>query len=341
MRTAWCLSHLLCLTFAGSIGPLFPTRKVHSGLESYKYIPSAWGRKEIPSCWSHQCPHSANFTWDFYWDQILKLGVRNLVLGGCKFYVPGKLRCWRRSKLAALKERVASRGGKILVDLDFDGPFNLFNETLIVNTIHKLSKYYSGVGIRVTYGPEYFDKRSMVKILKLAVETVNKLNMISAIRSELGINYLGPSDWNILKQSGLLRIVKLMFVDVVAWPKRTPLFITDKFSEDLIANATRAGLDTDRMILQINPCTPQINGDDTMGYANMILDAHCDPNGNGTCKFYEMYFNYFPQHLIKSKIPLAKKHGLHGLSMDRNYPEQTDLLPWDQRSMFYTLFTNM
>ncbi|KAF4681352.1 hypothetical protein FOZ60_012241 [Perkinsus olseni] len=128
------------------------------------------------------CPKKANYTWDYYFDQLFELGVKKrFVLGGysvmqsqIELDIPSHPP-WNKSAFATLKKRVKSEGGKILAALEVYSDGN-FNKTVFAESVADFTKDYPVDGFRVSYLPKF-----PVEPRKQVLEAVNDLKMDSAL----------------------------------------------------------------------------------------------------------------------------------------------------------------
>ncbi|KAF4691335.1 hypothetical protein FOZ60_015741 [Perkinsus olseni] len=125
------------------------------------------------------------------------------------------------------------------------------------------------------------------------------------------------TDWEKIADTYLVTIGPSYFEEIST-------FNTDRFAEEVINNATRAGVDLNTLVMTLN------------------YDLGADPKGNGSVIFAEgRGFYFFSQRRAVSKIELAKKHGLRGIGLLGSDDLLADLYPWDERSLLYGLATNL
>ncbi|KAF4741481.1 hypothetical protein FOZ62_031459 [Perkinsus olseni] len=338
----WLIPLCLCaLTSASSIGSLRPNTPSDSRLEFYKLVAYPWNIREVSSCFNPAlCPPEANYTWDYYFDQLFDLDVKRFVMGGYSvtnsrikvdppFYHP-----WNKSGFSALKSRVESEGGKILAALEVYADNN-FNKTAFAESVAEFTRDYPVDGFRVSYLPGF-----PIPPRKQILEAVNELGMTSALWFDpVGSTAtFQPSDWEIVDKSGLGRVADINFVPLMPMnDEDITVFSTDRFAEKIIANATRAGINPHTLVLHIPLLAESIDGKNGVGYSNAIFDMRGDPQGDGSVA----NFRFFSQPRAIDKIELARKHGLRGIALQASYDMSADLYPWDRRSLCYALATNV
>ncbi|EER10145.1 hypothetical protein Pmar_PMAR026164, partial [Perkinsus marinus ATCC 50983] len=214
-----------------------------------------WVDKEAPIC-SNQtlCPRNPNYTWDDYLDCLLNKGVKNFVLGGLmmvgsdiwfviEFKSPSR---WSKSGFMALREKVRARGGRILGDV-IDAQYGYgepFNKTRFRQNAAKFVEYFPVDGFRIADFLPYSDQTP--QHVKEALEAINELKLISSIR-------LTPEKLDVFAKAKLGGIADTTFVSL--WPRYddkndTAAFNTDAFAKQTILNASAAGVDLGKIVLQ-------------------------------------------------------------------------------------------
>ncbi|KAF4753313.1 hypothetical protein FOZ63_033624, partial [Perkinsus olseni] len=124
----------------------------------------------------------------------------------------------------------------------------------------------------------------------------------------------------------------------------TAAFNTDRFAVQAILNASAAGVDPGKIVLEVPLLARSNYGSADVGYSMLIYAFHANPQGNGTWhnKYGGDYY-FFSQPRAVDKIKVAHEHGLHGISLQESLPEQAraDLFPWNNYSLFHALVENM
>ncbi|KAF4683177.1 hypothetical protein FOZ60_009530 [Perkinsus olseni] len=316
---------LLSLYILGSATP--------SVTEFYKEVSTPWDHKQTPWCWG--CPTCGNYTWDYYFNYTLDMGVRNYMLNGYYISRESILKTtdsfaplWDKHGFMSLRLRVKGRGGRILADLrDFWFPSwnETFNKTAFVESVKNFTKDYpvDGFILGFPHGKRKFWKTDITQAMKECFEAIEELRMVSAL------SFLSR-DWHRVEDAAFGRIADLNFVYLTPYG---PDFITDLYAEEVIKNATLAGVKKETLVLGI-----ALQGNPPVeGYSTAILDYHGDPKGDGVVKTKDgdVYFN--SQKRATDKLLLAERFGLHGVYLRDGYFYVQDLLPWDKRSLFYAL----
>ncbi|KAF4688552.1 hypothetical protein FOZ60_002609 [Perkinsus olseni] len=176
--------------------------------------------------------------------------------------------------------------------------------------------------------------------VKEALETINALGLISSIR-------LQPGKLDVFAKGKVGGIANTTFLSL--WPRYndnndTAAFNTDQFAVKAIRNASAAGVDPGKIVLEVPLLARSNYGSADVGYSMLIYVNHANPQGNGTWhnKYGGDYF-FFSQPRAVNKIKVAHEHGLHGISLQASLPEQAraDLFPWNNYSLFHALVENM
>ncbi|KAF4650093.1 hypothetical protein FOL46_001210, partial [Perkinsus olseni] len=204
--------------------------------EFYKELYTPWDYKQTP--WSDGCPTHGNYTWDYYFNYTLDMGVRNYrllcyiisresVLRTWDFFGPP----WDKHGFMSFRRRVNSQGGRILADLqnfEFSSPHRegTFNKAVFVESVENFTKDYPVDGF--VFGlplrdPKYW-KTGTIQAIKECFEAIKELKLVSGSRVEA---------------AALGNIADLNFVDLAP---SDPDFITDCYAKRAIKNATLAGV---------------------------------------------------------------------------------------------------
>ncbi|KAF4737198.1 hypothetical protein FOZ63_004829, partial [Perkinsus olseni] len=142
-------------------------------LEFYKAIDAPWYRLEEPkSIGGSESGPVVKFTWDFYFNYLTDMGVRNFLLGGYtvkqskvdrvfQFYPP-----WDKAGFKALKERIKAKGGNILADLGIYTD-RTFDKTAFLESVRKFIEDYPVDGFHLGLHHAHSNAaRSLRKVLK-------------------------------------------------------------------------------------------------------------------------------------------------------------------------------
>ncbi|KAF4727670.1 hypothetical protein FOZ63_018849 [Perkinsus olseni] len=339
----------LCLWTIVSAAFLRPTPSPSSHLEFYKDLYYPWAVKEGPICFNQTlCPRYPNYTWDDYFEYLLDKGVKNFVFGGLMM-VRSDIRFileynttsrWNRTGFMPLKRRVQARGGRILGNmLDAQGMYGKpFNKTLFRNNVAKFAKHFPVDGFRIAEFLPYSGQTA--EHVKEALEAINELGLISSIR-------LQPGKLDAFAKGKVGRIANTTFLSL--WPRYndnndTAAFNTDRFAVQAILNASTAGVDPAKIVLEVPLLARSNYGSADVGYSMLIYVDHANPQGNG--RWHNKYggdYYFFSQPRAVKKIKLAHEHGLHGISLQASLAEQAraDLFPWNNYSLFHAIVENM
>ncbi|KAF4648287.1 hypothetical protein FOZ61_002902 [Perkinsus olseni] len=339
----------LCLCTVVSAAFLRPTPSPSSHLEFYEDVFHPWAVKEAPICFNETlCPKNPNYTWDGYFDYLLDKGVKNFVLGGLALMrsdirflaVSNATSRWNQTGFMALREKVRARGGRLLGDIrDQQGVYGKpFNKTLFRNNVAKFVKLFPVDGFRIAGFLPYRDQTA--EHVKEALETINELGLISSIR-------LQPAKLDAFAKGKVGGIANITFLSL--WPRYndkndTAAFNTDQFAVKAIRNASAAGVDPGKMVLDVPLLARSDYGSIDLGYSMLIYTFHANPQGNGS--WYNGqggYYYFFSQPCAVNKIKVAHAHGLHGISLQASLRQKgrADLFPWNKNSLFHALIGNL
>ncbi|KAF4734329.1 hypothetical protein FOZ63_023118, partial [Perkinsus olseni] len=142
-----------------------------------------------------ECPIKANYTWDYYFAQLLDMRVRNFILGGNtvnrgsrieriqrQFYPP-----WDRSGFMSLKHEVECRGGRVLADLGlfwFPSWRETFNKTAFLESVANFTKDYPVDGFILGFpvsSPLSWET-DIIQSMRECFEAIKELRMVSGLR---------------------------------------------------------------------------------------------------------------------------------------------------------------
>ncbi|KAF4683171.1 hypothetical protein FOZ60_009524 [Perkinsus olseni] len=163
--------------------------------EFYKAIAFPWVIREFPWCCSApRCPNRTTYTWDYYFGQLLDMGVRNYILGGNRvnresrierverqFYPP-----WDISGFMSLKHEVDCRGGRILADLGlfwFPSWKETLNKTAFLESVAKFITDYPVDGF-ILWFPGYSPATWETDIIQSVTEcfkAIKELRMVTGL----------------------------------------------------------------------------------------------------------------------------------------------------------------
>ncbi|KAF4685897.1 hypothetical protein FOZ60_005946 [Perkinsus olseni] len=194
---------------------------------------------------------------DSYVDKVLMNGTRNFILHNYRLHGSmivfdktfSQLDDWDKSRFMSLRDRVKAKGGKIVASLWW-GPdhvsFKDFDKETFQSSVRKFVEIYPVDGFSVAL--ERFDGDHLL-IMGELIATFKKLGMMFMTKC----NYY---DWHrALKETGVpkmadLNVISLepRFDDEVPDAERG-LFLMDAIAEKAIKSATKAGVETDKLIL--------------------------------------------------------------------------------------------
>ncbi|KAF4730451.1 hypothetical protein FOZ62_018597, partial [Perkinsus olseni] len=248
--------------------------------EFYKELFTPWIYKQTP--WCDGCPTCGNYTWDYYFNYTVDMGVRNYMLHGyiinrsselttTDFFAPP----WDKHGFMFLRRRVNSQGGRILAHLRgfwFSSWEETFNKTAFVESVKNFTKYFPVDGFILGFpsGERESWQTDFAQAMKECFEAMKELKMVS------GLSF--PSRyWHRVEAAGMGSIADLNFVSL---SPSDPDFITDCYAKRVIKNATLAGVKKETLVLGISVSAyPR-----AQGYSTAILDYHADPKGDGVIK---------------------------------------------------------
>ncbi|KAF4721651.1 hypothetical protein FOZ63_010490, partial [Perkinsus olseni] len=274
---------LLSLYILGSATPSGMEKFITcTSTEFYKEVSTPWAYKQTPEC--SGCPSCGNYTWDYYFNYTLSMGVRNYKLRGYLINRESKLTTteffappWNKHGFMSLRRRVNSQGGRILADLQdfgFSSPHRegTFDKTVFVESVKNFTKDYPVDGFIVGLplrDPKYW-KTGTIQAMKECFEAIKELKLVS------GFSFASIRSQRV-EAAALGSIADLNFVDLAP---SDPDFITDCYAKRAINNATLAGVKKETIVLGISVSAyPRVQG-----YSTAILDYHADPKGDGVIK---------------------------------------------------------
>ncbi|KAF4751696.1 hypothetical protein FOZ62_030122 [Perkinsus olseni] len=287
-----------------------------------------------------QCPNEEIYASADYFNRLVDIGVKNYWLGGHRVRgsrIEPRLRSsepWDKSSFMALKERVEAAGGKILADLG-EYPPEIFDKAAFLKSVAEFTKEYPVDGFRVEL--LYFSDDVAKSSIDL-LQTVKELGKVSAIwfRSDM---------WHDVKRSGLGGTADINFVTIhPTGDDDIALFNTEQFAEEIIKNATLAGVDSNSLVLTVPLVALPVDGCPAYGYSQAILDFQSDPRGKGFFKSFDgIDYHFYSPARATNTARLAKKHGLHGIAVDSDSPfsKVADLDPLNPASLSHTLVQNV
>ncbi|KAF4690951.1 hypothetical protein FOZ62_023149 [Perkinsus olseni] len=331
-----------------------PRTGVHRGyVEFYKFVEEAWYRKGKPFK-KYGRAHAEEYTWTEYIDNHLKMGIRNFVLGfititRSHIEFGGGTRMHREwgqtSAFKYLRRNVIAKGGRILVDIEFtDFHRTVFDESVFIEEVAEFVKEFPVDGFRIHAEDKSSEipalKEDVFGSLKALLKTIRKLDMISAI-------WITPSNWAEVFKHELGGLADINFLSLdIRNDTDIPVFNTDLYAEEILLNATKAGMSPDKVVLSIplasHGSIPRLG---SFGYSSAILDYGADPEGDGAVaadSAHKSFYYFFSQKRGIDKIHLARDRGLHGISVEGDRGRKyTDLIPWSPRSLTRALATNV
>ncbi|KAF4680801.1 hypothetical protein FOZ60_012978 [Perkinsus olseni] len=170
------------------------------------------------------------------------------------------------------------------------------------------------------------------------LQTVKEMGKVSAtwFRSDM---------WHDVKRSGLGGTADINFVTIhPTGDDDIALFNTEQFAEEVIRNATLAGVDPNTLVLTVPLVALPVDGCPAYGYSQAILDFQSDPRGKGFFKSFDgIDYHFYSAARATSTARLAKKHGLHGIAVDSDSPfsNVADLDPLNPASLSHALVQNV
>ncbi|KAF4684576.1 hypothetical protein FOZ60_007678 [Perkinsus olseni] len=330
------VQQFFCLYALGSSGKV--TSK--TSLNFYKELERPWVIKEWPYYLGTTQP-PPDYTWDEYFDYLLALDTRHFVFGGYEviytseivekfIWPPRKNSTWNEGKFRALK----SLGG---------GSSRNFNKTLFGESLTRvLSKFpiHGILHVLPATVPNWANLDEATKIIREMMEILKCLGLDTALRFR-------PGDWPRMLQQGLGKIADMYFAPLLpSCDPSKPAFDTNAYAEEIIKSSTGAGVDPKALVITMPLILESIGSNDCfvpagVGYSYAVVEEGVDPAGNGTFSAWNMTNYFLSQPRAIEKIGLAESHGLNGLMLRGDDGGETDLYPWDDRSLFYALATNI
>ncbi|KAF4688279.1 hypothetical protein FOZ60_002932 [Perkinsus olseni] len=331
-----------------------PRTGIHRGYaEFYKFVEEAWYRKEKPFK-KYGRAHAEEYTWRTYIDNHLKMGIRNFVLGyltitRSRIEFGGGTRMRREwgqtSAFKYLRRNVIAKGGRILVDIKFtDFHRTVFDERVFIEEVAEFVREFPVDGFRIHAEDKSSEipalKEDVFGSLKALLKTIRKLDMISAI-------WLKPRHWAEIFKHELGGLADINFLSLdIRDDTDIPVFNTDLYAEEILLNATKAGMAPDEIVLSVplasHGSIPRLG---SFGYSSAILDYGADPEGDGVVAAdaeQKSFYHFLSQKRGIDKIHLARDRGLHGISVESDRRRKhTDLIPWSPRSLTRALATNV
>ncbi|KAF4711447.1 hypothetical protein FOZ63_027683, partial [Perkinsus olseni] len=162
-----------------------------------------------------------------------------------------------------------------------------------------------------------------------------------------GSSRFRPGDWPRMLQQGLGKIADMYFAPLLpSCDPSKPAFNTNAYAEEIIKSSTGAGVDPKALVITMPLILESIGSNDCfvpagVGYSYAVVEEGVDPAGNGTFSAWNMTNYFLSQPRAIEKIGLAESHGLNGLMLRGDDGGETDLYPWDDRSLFYAFATNI
>ncbi|KAF4688282.1 hypothetical protein FOZ60_002935 [Perkinsus olseni] len=331
----------------------FRTGANRGHLEFYKVVEWAWRRQERPfTKYERTAPE---YPWKTYFDNHLKMGIRNFVLGyidlaRSRIQLGGGIytrREWRKaSAFKYLKRNVVAKGGRILVDINYKASYETaFNETAFTEAVAEFVREFPVDGFRIHAEDAQTPWTKPIKFgsVKALLKAIRKLDMISAI-------WIKPSNWDDIFRRELGGLADINFLSLdIRNDTDIPVFNTDLYAEEILENATNAGMAPDKIVLSVplaaHGSIPRLG---SYGYSSAVLDYRADPEGDGVARVFSIFpeeknfYYFFSQKRGIDKIHLAGDRGLHGISVEGDRRRKyTDLTPWFPRSLTHALATNV
>ncbi|KAF4684204.1 hypothetical protein FOZ60_008120 [Perkinsus olseni] len=308
----------------------------------YKEVKFPWDVKEDPTCSNSTLCPTLNYTWQFYFDKLLGMGVKNFVFGGYAIKQNSTIRLdwepfghpWDEKEFEYVKRRSEEKGGKILADFGLYRPATL-HRTTFLSSAKDFVKRYPVDGFRLDLWLNDLDEN--IKVVREVLDITKKLGLETALR-------FMADEWQIVKKEGLGTIADTYFS--ILWPscdKSSPPFNSNQFAKKVITNATQAGVHPNTFVLEIPLFVPfRVCNVGGYGYSEAVYDAGADPRGNGSLLYFYGYhmdppLYFFSQPRAVEKVDLADKSGLHGIMLQGDDISAQDLYPWDKGSLLYAL----
>ncbi|KAF4719485.1 hypothetical protein FOZ63_018723, partial [Perkinsus olseni] len=153
-HTMWNTMQLLFYILGCSV--MEATAVYANPVHFYKKVKFPWDVKEDPTCLNSTLCPTLNYTWQFYFDQLLGMGVKNFVFGGYAIKQNSTIRLdwepiarpWNEKEFQYVKRRSEEKGGKILADFGFYRPAAL-NRTTFLSSAKDFIKRYPVDGFRL------------------------------------------------------------------------------------------------------------------------------------------------------------------------------------------------
>ncbi|KAF4661498.1 hypothetical protein FOZ61_003149, partial [Perkinsus olseni] len=185
-------------------------------------------------------------------------------------------------------------------------------------------------GDGTVFGPDgrlyYFYSRprtlGKLAVTKKRFEAFKELGIVTTVKSYY-------YEWHRALETGIPQLADFNVVTLEprvkgeASDSERGLFLTDAIAEKAIKNATEAGVQADKLILEISSVAKTYDkSDDPRGssitnYHDVITKFGADPDGDGTVFGPDgrLYYFYSRTRAI-GKVRLAKRFGLHGIAVD-------------------------
>ncbi|KAF4705717.1 hypothetical protein FOZ62_031330 [Perkinsus olseni] len=307
----------------------------------YKEVKFPWDKREAPVCSNSTLCPKPNYTWHFYFDQLLAMGVKNYVFGGYAIKQNSKIeldwapfaRPWDKKEFESVRRRVKKRGGKILADLGYHLP-DTFDRPAFLHSARAFAKRFAVDGFRLglSFGPQ-----TNITVTREILKVTKKLGLETALR-------FSTDDWQIMKKEGLGAVADSYFG--FPWPscnESKPPFNSIPFAEEVITNAIQAGVHPSMFVFEIPLFVPTGVCDvQDYGYSSAVYDDGADPRGNGSILYSDgrplnppEYF--FSQPRAVEKVDLADEWGLNGIMLKGGDGWTEDLYPWNKDSLLHAL----
>ncbi|KAF4698927.1 hypothetical protein FOZ62_031735 [Perkinsus olseni] len=256
-------------------------------------------------------------------------GTRNFILPGYVLQnnmivydkMFSQLEAWDKSKFMALRKRVKAKGGKIVAYLrrGLQDQFKDFDKEILKSSVREFVEAYPVDGFWMVN--DWFDEDQLA-VTKKRFEAFKELGIVTTVKS----NYY---EWHRALETGIPQLADLSVVTLgprvkgEASDSERGLFLTDAIAEKAIKNATEAGVQAAKLILEISSVAKTYDKSDDprassiTHYHDVITKFGADPDGDGTVFGPDgrLYYFYSRTRAI-GKVRLARRFGLHGIAVD-------------------------
>ncbi|KAF4681572.1 hypothetical protein FOZ60_011939 [Perkinsus olseni] len=322
----------------------------------YKEVKFPWDKREAPVCSNSTLCPKPNYTWQFYFDQLLAMGVKNYVFGGYAIKQNSEIeldwapfaRPWDKKEFESVRRRVKKRGGKILADLGYHLP-DTFDRPAFLHSARAFAKRFAVDGFRLGLSFRATDEHNSDERNPQGYEEVGhgdrtKAEILLILSSSKSPFRFSTDEWQIMKKEGLGAVADTYFG--FPWPscnESKPPFNSIPFAEEVITNAIQAGVHPSMFVFEIPLFVPTGVCDvQDYGYSSAVYDDGADPRGNGSILYSDgrplnppEYF--FSQPRAVEKVDLADEWGLNGIMLKGGGGWTEDLYPWDKDSLLHAL----